>query len=86
MVPTRRIEGALIVLDEYSTKLNIATDRLMQQISFKKAQGYTIVVFRHHLVILMESDEAVMLDTDAGRLVKDWASKELVEKIDGRLG
>lgn len=75
VVPTRRTEVGPLVFDEYSTNVDIATERLMQQ------QRDAIVMVGHHLEILVESDKVVMLDTDSGRIVKDRASKELVEKL-----
>ena len=75
-------DGGVLVLDEYGSSLDIATDRLMQQIILREFSGYTIVMVSHRLEMVMEFDKVVVLDT--GRIVEDGAPDELVEKNGSR--
>ncbi|OAQ97367.1 hypothetical protein LLEC1_01279 [Akanthomyces lecanii] len=75
-------DGGVLVLDEYGSSLDIATDRLMQQIILGEFRGYTIVMVSHRLEMVMEFDKVVVLD--AGRIVEDGAPDELVERNGSR--
>lgn len=75
-------DGGVLVLDEYGSSLDIATDRLMQKIIMKEFQKYTIVMVSHRLEMVMDFDKVVILDT--GRVVEEGSPRELVQKEGSR--
>lgn len=80
-VRTKPVEGGgggVLILDEYSSSLDHATDRLMQDIIRKEFEGYTIVMVSHRLEMVMSFDKVVVLD--AGSVVENGVPSELVEQ------
>lgn len=75
-------DGGVLILDEYSSGLDIATDKIMQQIIRKEFRDYTIVMVSHRLEMVMEFDKVIVLD--AGSVVEDGVPKELVEREGSR--
>ncbi|CEJ82215.1 hypothetical protein VHEMI02292 [[Torrubiella] hemipterigena] len=73
-------DGGVLILDEYSSSLDIKTDRLMQDIIKQEFGGYTILMVSHRLGLVMDFDRVVVLDT--GRVVENGNPSELV-KVDG---
>lgn len=74
--------GGVLILDEYSSSLDQATDKRMQQIIHDEFKHYTIVMVSHRLEMVMDFDKVVVLDT--GRIVEDGVPKELVEQDGSR--
>ncbi len=80
-VRTGRVDsggGGILILDEYSSSLDHATDRLMQDIIRREFVGYTIVMVSHRLDLVMRFDKVIVLD--AGSVVEDGVPSELVEQ------
>lgn len=75
-------DGGVLILDEYSSSLDIATDKLMQQIILREFKNYTVVMVSHRLDMVMEFDKVVVLDT--GRIIETGAPKELAEQDGSR--
>lgn len=75
-------DGGILILDEYSSSLDIKTDRLMQNIVKDEFGGYTIIMVSHRLELVMDFDRVIVLDT--GRVVENGRPSELVKVEGGR--
>lgn len=72
------IRGAgVLLLDEVSSSVDVATDKAMQKIIHAEFAGYTIVMVSHRLDMVMDFDQVVVMD--AGRVVETGVPRELVE-------
>jgi ATP-binding cassette subfamily C (CFTR/MRP) protein 1 len=76
-------DGGLLVLDEFSSSVDIETDRTMRGIIQREFEGYTILAVSHRLEMVMEFDRVLVMDT--GMIVEQGAPRELVEREGGRL-
>lgn len=74
--------GGLLILDEYSSSLDVDTDRAMQAIVRREFEGYTIIMVSHRLEMVMGFDKVVVLD--AGAVVEEGVPTELAEKEGSR--
>lgn len=70
--------GGLLILDEYSSSLDIDTDRAMQVIIRREFEGYTIIMVSHRLEMVLGFDKVVVLD--AGAVVEQGVPSELAEQ------
>lgn len=71
-------DGGILILDEYSSSLDIDTDKTMQEIIHKEFAGYTIVMVSHRLEMVMNFDRVIILD--AGKVAEQGSPKVLVEQ------
>ena len=76
--PTECGGGGILILDEYSSSLDHATDRMMQEIIRKEFEEYTVVMVSHRLEMVMGFDKVVVLD--AGSVVENGVPSELVNQ------
>ncbi|KAJ6780041.1 hypothetical protein PWT90_01213 [Aphanocladium album] len=81
-LPQQQDQGGLLILDEYSSSLDNATDRMIQNIVLEEFKYYTIVMVSHRLEMVMEFDKVVVLD--AGSIVEDGPPKKLADKQGSR--
>lgn len=70
-------DGGLLILDEYSSSLDVDTDRTMQAIIRREFESYTVIMVSHRLEMVMEFDKVVILD--AGAVVEEGAPLQLAE-------
>jgi ABC-type multidrug transport system fused ATPase/permease subunit len=74
--------GGLLILDEYSSNLDLETDKMIQETVFREFQGYTILMVSHRLEMVMGFDKVVILDR--GSLVEQGIPRDLVEQEGSR--
>ncbi|KAL0933869.1 ABC multidrug transporter [Colletotrichum truncatum] len=77
--------GGILLLDEVSSSVDHATDRLMQEIIKEEFAHYTIVMVSHRLDMVMDFFDAVIV-MDKGRVVETGSPKKLVETEGSRFG
>ena len=74
-------EGGILLLDEVSSSVDLATDRAMQKVIWEEFGGYTIVMVAHRLEMVKTFDRVVVMD--AGKVVEVGSPGELGEKEGG---
>lgn len=79
---TRTTDGGLLILDEYSSSLDIDTDRTMQAIVRREFVGYTVVMVSHRLEMVMGFDKVFVLD--AGKVIEEGVPAVLKEQEGSR--
>ncbi|KAF6809553.1 ABC multidrug transporter [Colletotrichum sojae] len=77
--------GGVLLLDEVSSSVDHATDRLMQEIIKEEFGYYTIVMVSHRLDMVMDFFDAVVV-MDKGRVVETGSPRKLVETEGSRFG
>ncbi|KID84403.1 ABC transporter [Metarhizium guizhouense ARSEF 977] len=55
-------KGGVLILDEFSSSLDVDTDKLMQEVVLHEFDGYTVIMVSHRLEITMRFDQVVVLD------------------------
>ncbi|KAL7904487.1 ABC transporter [Trichoderma velutinum] len=70
-------EGGVLLLDEFSSSVDVETDWKMQRIILHEFAGYTIVMLSHRLEMVLDFDRVVIMD--AGRVVEQGAPRHLIE-------
>ncbi|KAK1838251.1 ABC multidrug transporter [Colletotrichum chrysophilum] len=75
----------ILLLDEVSSSVDHATDRLMQEIIKEEFGRYSIVMVAHRLDMVMDFFDAVIV-IDKGRIVETGSPKKLVETKGSRFG
>lgn len=69
-------DAGILILDEYSSSLDVDTDRLMQHIIKREFANYTIIMVSHRLELVLDFfDRVVVLDN--GRVLEDGNPKTL---------
>lgn len=69
-------DGGILILDEYSSSLDIKTDRIMHGIIMQEFRHYTIIMVSHRLELAANSfDRAIVLDK--GKIIEDGNPKQL---------
>ncbi|KAK1590443.1 ABC transporter [Colletotrichum navitas] len=82
---SKRRGGGILLLDEVSSSVDHATDRLMQEIIKEEFAQYTIVMVSHRLELVMDFFEAVIV-MDQGRVIETGSPTELVKTRGSRFG
>lgn len=77
--------GGLLLLDEVSSSVDRATDRVMQEMIRDEFESYTIVMVSHRLDMVMDFFDRVVV-LDRGAVVESGAPRELVETPGSRFG
>jgi ABC-type multidrug transport system fused ATPase/permease subunit len=83
----RASQGAssgILLLDEVSSSVDQATERVMQEIIRTEFQGYTVVAVSHRLEMIMDFDRVVVMDQ--GSVVEIGVPMVLAEKAGSRFG
>lgn len=57
-----KIEGGILLLDEVSSNVDRATERMMQNIIRDEFSGYTVLAVSHRLEMIMDFDRVVVMD------------------------
>ena len=70
--------GGILLLDEFSSSVDLATDRSMQKLIAEEFAGYTIVMVSHRLDVVMDFDTVVVMDQ--GRLVETGRPRVLAKQ------
>ncbi|KAH0437123.1 ABC multidrug transporter [Colletotrichum camelliae] len=73
--------GGLLILDEFSSSVDMETEKQMQHILWSEFKSYTILMISHRLDMVMNFDRVVVLDS--GKVVEQGIPQELVEKEGG---
>ncbi|KAL2882737.1 hypothetical protein SGCOL_001948 [Colletotrichum sp. CLE4] len=81
----KRRGGGILLLDEVSSSVDHATDRLMQEIIKEEFRTYTIVMVSHRLDMVIDFFDAVIV-MDQGRVIETGSPRELVETGGSRFG
>ncbi|OLN82360.1 Canalicular multispecific organic anion transporter 1-like protein 2 [Colletotrichum chlorophyti] len=81
----KRRGGGILLLDEVSSSVDHATDRLMQEIIKEEFGTYTIVMVSHRLDMVMDFFDAVIV-MDKGRVVETGSPRDLVGTAGSRFG
>jgi len=74
--------GRLVLLDEATSSVDAATDKVMQSVVREEFAGYTVLTIAHRLDTVMGSD--LVLVMDGGRLVEVGKPGDLAGKKGGR--
>ncbi|KAK2008949.1 ABC transporter [Colletotrichum eremochloae] len=75
---SKRRGGGILLLDEVSSSVDYATDRLMQEIIMNEFATYTIVMVSHRLEMVKDFFQTVIL-MDQGRVIETGSPAELIE-------
>jgi ABC-type multidrug transport system fused ATPase/permease subunit len=76
--------GGILLLDEVSSSVDQATERVMQEIIRTEFQGYTVVAVSHRLDMIMDFDRVVVMDQ--GSVVEIGVPRLLAEEVGSRFG
>jgi ATP-binding cassette subfamily C (CFTR/MRP) protein 1 len=77
------IKGSgVLILDEFSSSMDIEIDKAMQEIIRLAFQGYKILMVSHRLEVVMEFNKVLVMD--AGRVVEQGEPRELVTREGNR--
>ncbi|KAK2022803.1 ABC transporter [Colletotrichum zoysiae] len=82
---SKRRGGGILLLDEVSSSVDYATDRLMQEIIKEEFGRYTIVMVSHRLEMVMDFFDSVIV-MDQGRVIETGSPAELVATTGSRFG
>ncbi|KAK1997544.1 ABC transporter [Colletotrichum falcatum] len=82
---SKRRGGGILLLDEVSSSVDHATDRLMQEIIKEEFGRYTIVMVSHRLDMVMDYFQTVIV-MDQGRVIETGSPAELVDTKGSRFG
>ncbi|GKT51184.1 ABC transporter fum19 [Colletotrichum spaethianum] len=81
----KRRGGGILLLDEVSSSVDYATDRLMQEIIKEEFGRYTIIMVSHRLDMVMDFFDSVIV-MDQGRVIETGSPATLVEAQGSRFG
>ncbi|KAF4870090.1 ABC transporter FUM19 [Colletotrichum siamense] len=70
--------GGLLILDEFSSSVDVETEKQMQQVLWSEFKGYSILMISHRLDMVMNFDRVVVLDS--GKVVEQGIPQELVQR------
>ncbi|KAF3807197.1 ABC transporter FUM19 [Colletotrichum gloeosporioides] len=70
--------GGLLILDEFSSSVDVETEKQMQQILWSEFKSYSILMISHRLDMVMNFDRVVVLDS--GKVVEQGIPQDLVQK------
>jgi len=76
--------GGILLLDEVSSSVDQATEKVMQEIIRTEFEGYTVVAVSHRLEMIMDFDRVVVMDQ--GSVVEVGVPRILAEKAESRFG
>jgi ABC-type multidrug transport system fused ATPase/permease subunit len=76
--------GGILLLDEVSSSVDQATEKVMQEIIRTEFQGYTVVAVSHRLEMIMDFDKVVVMDQ--GSVVEIGVPRVLAEEAGSRFG
>jgi ABC-type multidrug transport system fused ATPase/permease subunit len=76
--------GGILLLDEVSSSVDQATEKVMQEIIRAEFQGYTVVAVSHRLDMIMDFERVVVMDQ--GRIVEIGVPRILTEQAGSRFG
>lgn len=74
--------GGILLLDEFTSGVDVETEKTMQQIISGEFKGYTVVMISHRLDMVMDFDRVLVMDQ--GSVVEDGSPKALIEGTGGR--
>jgi ATP-binding cassette subfamily C (CFTR/MRP) protein 1 len=74
--------GGLLLLDEVSSSVDLATEKAMHEVIRSEFSGYTIVMVSHRLDVVMDFDRVIVMDS--GGVVESGAPRELAAVEGGR--
>jgi ABC-type multidrug transport system fused ATPase/permease subunit len=83
----RASQGAnsgILLLDEVSSSVDQATEKVMQEIIRTEFQGYTVVAVSHRLEMIMDFDRVVIMDQ--GSVAEIGVPRILAEEAGSRFG
>ena len=72
------------MLDEVSSSVDQATEKVMQEIIRTEFKNYTVVAVSHRLEMIMDFDRVVVMDQ--GSVVEIGVPRVLAEKAGSRFG
>jgi ABC-type multidrug transport system fused ATPase/permease subunit len=72
------------LLDEVSSSVDQATEKIMQEIIRTEFQSYTVVAVSHRLEMIMDFDRVVVMDQ--GSIVEIGVPRVLAEMAESRFG
>ncbi|KAK0386970.1 hypothetical protein NLU13_5283 [Sarocladium strictum] len=79
----RGSRGRVVLLDEATSNVDLATEKLMRQVIQDDFEAYTVITIAHRLDTIMGSD--IVLVLDSGRLVEAGRPWELEKKEGGTM-
>ncbi|KAH0371885.1 putative ABC multidrug transporter, partial [Aureobasidium melanogenum] len=77
-------DNGILLLDEISSSVDQATEKVMQQIIKTEFEKYTVVAVSHRLDMIMDFDEVVVMDK--GCVVEIGKPRVLAEEVGTRFG
>jgi ATP-binding cassette, subfamily C (CFTR/MRP), member 1 len=75
-------EGGILLLDEVSSSVDLATEKKMHDVIRREFEAYTIVMVSHRLDVVMDFDRVVVMDS--GSVVESGPPRELSQVEGGR--
>lgn len=81
---TQGANGGILLLDEVSSSVDQATEKVMQEIIKTEFRDYTVVAVSHRLEMIMDFDRVVVMDQ--GSVVEIGVPRVLAEKAESRFG
>jgi ABC-type multidrug transport system fused ATPase/permease subunit len=76
--------GGILLLDEVSSSVDQATEKIMQEIIKTEFQSYTVVAVSHRLEMIMDFNRVVVMDQ--GSIVEIGVPRVLAEEAGSRFG
>jgi ABC-type multidrug transport system fused ATPase/permease subunit len=76
--------GGILLLDEVSSSVDQATEKIMQEIIRTEFRNYTVVAVSHRLEMIMDFDRVVVMDQ--GSIVEIGVPRVLAEMAESRFG
>ncbi|KAL2069425.1 hypothetical protein VTL71DRAFT_14104 [Oculimacula yallundae] len=74
-------KGRVVVMDELSSSIDVATDRLIQKVIREEFKGVTLIVVAHRLDTIMDFDRVAVVS--AGRIAEVGEPRELLQSRQG---
>ncbi|KAJ4147637.1 hypothetical protein LMH87_002148 [Akanthomyces muscarius] len=74
--------GGMLILDEYNSSVDAATDKRMQDIIAQEFKHYTVIMISHRLETVLRFDKVVVLDS--GRVVEQGVPEALLKQDGSR--
>ena len=79
----RPSEGGILLLDEFSSSVDIDTDRAMQEVITREFENYTVIMVSHRLEMVVNSFDRVII-MDHGRIVESGDPRSLQRESGSR--